>query len=280
VRAERALALFTLALALASTRVAGAQVHATSQCLTTPVEGQKLRKADKLLGARDKFTVCAHDNCPKEIVQDCTQWAREVDESIPSVVLAARDPSGHDLLDARVSIDGTPAVAASPRAIDLDPGVHRFVFQRPGSPDVPLDVLLREGEKNREIAATIGTAASLPPESIRQPPPPPVVPVVLEREVPVSAWVLGGVGVAALASFGTFGAIALGQRGSDHCDSGCTPAQKTNVETKYIVADASLGVAVVALAVATWVYFAHPKVAKAGAAWADPGFAGALGMSF
>jgi len=128
VKAGRALALPVfafVAFALALAPAALAQVHATNQCLTTPVEGQKLRKADKLLGARDKFGVCARDNCPREIVHDCTQWAREVEALIPSVVLAARDSSGRDLLDVRISIDGNPPADASPRAMELDPGVLR-----------------------------------------------------------------------------------------------------------------------------------------------------------
>ena len=276
-KARHAGALVTAA-ALAVVPAYGAPARAPNPCLTSPVEGQKLRKADQLLSARERFTICARNTCPSEIVHDCVQWLREVDASIPSVVLAARDTSGRDLLDVHISIDGNPSVNASQRAIDLDPGIRRFVFQNEGSPDVSLHVLLREGEKNREIVATF--AAPPPPPEATHLPPPPAAPVV-EREVPAAAWVLGGIGIAALGSFGTFAALGLSERQNDHCDSGCSSSQKANVETKYQVADVSLGVAVVALGIATWVYLAHPKVARAGAAPREVrGMANAVTLSF
>jgi hypothetical protein len=269
-----------LAVALAGAPAYAAPDRAPNPCLTSPVEGQKLRKVDQLLSARDRFTVCARNTCPSEIVRDCVQWLGEVDAAIPSVVLAARDASGRDLLDVHISIDGNPSVNANQRAIELDPGIRRFVFQKEGSPDVSLQVLLREGEKNREVVATFA-APPAPPESTRLLPSPRPAPV-LERQMPVAAWVLGGVGVAALGSFGAFAGIGLSERQNDHCDSGCSSSQKADVETKYQVADVSLGVAVVALGIATWVYFAHPKVARAGPAQGEVGGTsnGAVMLSF
>src|ERR1700733_14029764 len=82
-------------------------------CLISPVEGQKLRRVDKLLDAHERFTQCARRACPARIVQECTRWLHEVDDLIPSIVPAARDAQGADLLDAQVSIDDQPAVEMS-----------------------------------------------------------------------------------------------------------------------------------------------------------------------
>ena len=134
-----------------------AQGAGPDRCLMAPVEGQKLQKAGKLLDARDRYATCATNACPAEVVEDCMRWMRQVDDALPSVVVAARDPKGHDLADVRVSIDGKVPVEMSSRAIRLDPGAHVFLFRQSGSADQEQPVTLREGEKNREIFATFGT---------------------------------------------------------------------------------------------------------------------------
>lgn len=223
-------------------------------CYSAPVDGQTLQRAGKLLEARQRFAACARNTCPKEIVADCSRWLGEVQAATPSVVVAAVDGRHREAVDARVSIDGKPAVEVTAFAVDVDPGHHAFVFQRAGSADVTVDLLLREGEKNREVAATFDANA----ETVA-----PTAPARLTtRPVPTSAWVAGGVGVVGLASFGTFGALGVGQRGADHCDTGCGLSQKDGVDSKFIVADVSLGVAAAGLAVATWLYFARPAVER------------------
>lgn len=241
-------------------------------CLVAPVDGQKLRRAEKLTDALTQFATCARQTCPAEIVQRCSQWSEEVQAAIPSVVLAARDAQGHDLADVVVSVDGGAAAPMGTRAIDLDPGDHRFVFQHGGSPDVEQRVILREGEKNREVVATFGppTAPAVQSESVT---PAPVESSSGEnRPVPTLTWVLGGLGVAALASFGTFGALGVSQRSGDGCASGgsdCTQSEKSSVDTKFLIADVSLGVGVVALGVATWLYLSRPRAAPPSSAYVD-----------
>jgi hypothetical protein len=212
-------------------------------CMSAPVEGQKLQRAGKLLDARARFAACAQKSCPAEIVQDCTRWSQDVSSAIPSVVVAARDGKGQDLLDVRVSIDGAANVVASARAVELDPGAHRFVFHKGGSPDVETDVVVREAAA--PIASTPDVASG-------------------PRPVPIAAWILGGVGVIALGSFATFGTIGVVHRGDDQCGTGCAPSQKDSVDSQLRIADVSLGVSAVALAIAAWVYFHRPSVAATG----------------
>jgi len=50
---------------------------------------------------------CSNPACPAVVKRDCDQWLTEMDASLPSVVVAARDATGRDLVDVRVTIDGT-----------------------------------------------------------------------------------------------------------------------------------------------------------------------------
>jgi hypothetical protein len=52
----------------------------------------------------------------------------------------------------------------------------------------------------------------------------------------------------------------LSQRSSDHCDTVCSASQKNDVDTKFLVADVSAGVGVVALVLAAWTFFSRPSV--------------------
>jgi hypothetical protein len=232
--------------------------RADDPCLTSPVEGQKLQREGKLLEARERFDACARNTCPTEIVQDCTRWARSVEDALPSVVIAARDSQGRDLLDVRVSIDGRDPAELSERAMSLDPGTHRFVFERAGSANIEQQVLLREGEKNRQIKVTFELRPTVTQTAKHEQP-------VRERKttsapVPAGAWIMGGVGVAALASFGTFAVVGINQRSRDGCDTGCTQAESDSVNRKFLVADVSLGVGIVALGIATWITLSRPEV--------------------
>jgi hypothetical protein len=240
-----ALALALLALAPPSRAAPEGDV-----CLTAPVDGQRARKAGELLEARERFTTCASRTCPARIVQECTRWLHEVDDALPSVVAIAKDGGGADLVDVKIQIDERPVEDISARAIPLDPGRHKIVFHRIGNADIAEDVLLHEGEKNRNIVATFKPAPALLVAS---------TPVLIStRPVPWLVWVMGGVAVAGAASFATFGALGVSQRSSDGCAAGCTQADKDSIETKFHIGDISLAIGVVALVTGTVVYFTRP----------------------
>jgi hypothetical protein len=244
------------ALCIAGGMLASTSAHAgvDEACMSAPVEGQQLHKAGKLIEAHEKFQVCARPTCPAEIVSDCIRWAREVDDATPSVVVAARDAEGRDLEGVRVFIDGAP-VTIGVRAIPLDPGPHIFTFKRDGVPDIEDHTLIHEGEKNRSVTATFGRAPGAEH------------PTATTRPVPASVWILGAVGLLSLGAFATFSAIGISDRAANHCDTGCTQSQKDDVDTKFIVADVTLGVGVVALGVATVLFFARPAIAARAASF-------------
>ncbi len=266
---------FLVSLAVA-TSAASASAHGPKgktssgdSCLSAPVEGQKLQRAGKLLEARKSFAKCAVDTCPKVVRKSCKAWLAQVRADQPSVQFSARDQDGLDVSGVQVSIDGKPSIPLGPGAVDIDPGKHEFVFHHVGSPDITRRVVIDTGSKKVGVSVIFSSAATTP----KPPPPKPdarvdlhIKPVQTEpkRPVPVLAWVLGGVGVAGLTSFATFGTLGLVQRGGAECaqDAGADVFKscQDSAFTKFRIADISLGVAVVGLGAATWLYLERPTV--------------------
>ncbi len=268
-----------LVLALATSWSAGARAEQVT-CFNAPVEGQKLRKAGKLLAARQQFLTCAQKECPAEIVDDCAKWASEVERALPSVVIAARDPQGRDLVDARVSIDGSVFAPLGSRATRLDPGKHTLSVRTADGEVIDRELTLQEGEHERSFVVTFGAPVE-PPHS----------PAMLShgaatndaRPVPPVVWIVGGVGAVGMVSFATFGILGVSARSSAHCDVGCPSSDKSDVDTKLLVADVSLGIGLVALGVAAALYVMRPNAAAStaflGVLATGPGSVG-LGGSF
>ena len=75
-------------------------------CIQSAEDGERARKAGELLHARELFARCAARECPAMLRRDCSSWIEDADRQIPSIVLGARDGQGHDVVDARASVDG------------------------------------------------------------------------------------------------------------------------------------------------------------------------------
>jgi hypothetical protein len=119
----------------------------------------------------------------------------EVEAAMPTVVLAARDARGQDVLGALVSVDGVPiAQGLDGKPLEVDPGVHKFRFESAGAV-VEQVVLVREGEKSRAITATLDRAPAAPAAPAGSASSP-----SLASSPPVSpwTWAFGGIGVLAL----------------------------------------------------------------------------------
>lgn len=152
-RLSRALgaSLFFVASAVAS-RDAAAQPTSARACAEAASAGQVLRDEGKLVDARAKFVTCAQPSCPKLIQKDCAQWQSEVDERLPTIVIAAKDDAGKDVRNVTVTIDGKPLTnAVDGRSIPIDPGAHKFHFESPGLEPDDTEAVVREGERARGI---------------------------------------------------------------------------------------------------------------------------------
>lgn len=238
-----ALGLATLLLA----RAAGAADK--KACTQAFVEAQRLRKSNELVAAREALVTCGQDACPEVIREKCVEWLPAVEAEIPTVVLVVQTPDGADLRDATARIDGAGELRPiDGKPIPLDPGEHVFEFAYEGETKTRT-VVITPREKDRRILATFGAKAAPagPPAE-----PPAAAP---STGLPASFFILGGVGVVALGSFAYFGVAALNEK-SDleaSCKPNCTDDDRASVDRKALIADVSLGVAVVALGAATWI---------------------------
>jgi hypothetical protein len=263
----RAHASVAIAAAIACLAPAVARADDKRECIAASEDAQQLRIDGKLLAARTRLLDCARPECPSIVRQDCAQWMADVVAATPSVVLGARDARGHDVLAVRASMDGAPlADRLDGRPVPVDPGVHLFRFESTSAPGVAADaqVLVRAGEKNREITVTLPTpsapaaaAAGAAPES----------PGAREagRPVPALAWVFGGVAVAAL---GTALAFDVAQAvGYDHlsstCAGHCSHDQVDRVATERVIAGVAAGAGALALGAAAYFFFARPATTPA-----------------
>lgn len=254
---------------------AAAADKAALVCIQSAEQGQTARNAGALLHARELFARCSARDCPTVLRRDCSSWLEETNPQIPSIVLGAHDEQGHDVVDARASVDGVVVrehLDGNP--IELDPGSHVVHFERAGVPPVDVQVVLRAGEKNRPVLASLAPASTplaAPPQPTPAPAPPaaPSAPATERGHVPAGAWVLGALGVAAMGVFGYFGVRGMsdanGLRSS--CAPGCQDGQVQNVRTELIAADVGLGVGAVSLGAALWIGIRGLTQTRSASAW-------------
>jgi hypothetical protein len=218
-------------------------------CLDSYVQAQTLRNEGKLHEARDQLQICSRRVCPGAVVKDCVGWLADVERDQPTVVVAAHDERGHDLVDVSVSVDGAPLTEKlDGRPIDLDPGTHVFKFEWEDKPPIEERIVLRVGEKDRRV-----TADFKPPGG---PPVEPAPAVVTEaptrwRGVPLGAVVVGGVGIAALGAWATFGIIGLSYENHDAttCAPNCLTSKVDAIRIDYAIADTGMVVGIVGVVV-------------------------------
>jgi hypothetical protein len=213
-------------------------------CLGAYVASQQARKSGALLLARRHLEICLDAACPGLVQRDCNTWLAEVERALPSVVVAARDSVGKDLLEATATIDGSQ-VALDGHVCQLDPGKHTVRVRASTGDTREETFVLGEGEHGRAIVLTFPAASAPNADSTG---------ATSSRHVPVATWVLGGIGVASLGAFGVFAAHGAVDRGNLGCDHGCSDDAYSTVNRQFIVADITLvaGIALVGAAVVWW----------------------------
>jgi hypothetical protein len=180
-------------------------------CFDAATEGQSLRDAHRLVEARERFRVCAQDQCPSSMKGDCTAWLAEVETSLPTVVISVRSEAGTDLTDIAVLVDGRPFMSMlDGKSIPIDPGPHSFRFERAGGEWIERQLVAVEGEKDLRV-------------SVVMPSPVEAVEAVHRSTTGLTprvtlAWALTGAGAAAVAAGATAGIIAVVNKDAAHCD--------------------------------------------------------------
>jgi hypothetical protein len=227
-------------------------------CVAASTDGQALRDAGKLREAREKLVACARDQCPPIVRKYCSEWLADVEKRLPSVVFraqAADGSGGADVTGATVAVDDGTAHPVDGSATPVDPGEHVVRFEHPGDPPVEMHVVVSEGEKSRIVTGRFAPKAAAvppPPEEAAPGPEPP------KAGIPPLAIALAGVAVVGGVGFAYFGITA--QNDLDHLRQTCAPYCRSSdldaVRQKALFADLALGVGVVALGAATWVFLA------------------------
>jgi hypothetical protein len=233
-------------LAASFASVPPARADATQeQCINAYEKNQTLSLDGKFRAAREQLLVCSRPSCPKITQGDCGKWLAALEPRIPSVIVTAKSASGTDLESVRVLMDGEVlAERLDGRPVAVDPGPHTFRFES-GEQILEERVVVVEGEKLRRLVADYGKLA---PKVVEPPPPPPAP---SSAGIPTVSWVLGGVTVLSLASFVGFAAAG---KSAESCVPTCARSEIDSFRRDYLIADISLGVALVSAGAA--VYFA------------------------
>jgi hypothetical protein len=261
--------LSALALGLAIARPVHADPDSAKRaCAHHHEQGQRLRNSGKLHAASAEFAECVRDECPALVKTDCADLLARVDAEMPTVALVVRDDKGSDRADVRLFVDGQAVRdRLDGMPVAMDPGEHVLRFEAGGTGAVEQHVVLRVGEKGRQVAvvlhapdALVRAPSPVPPAAAPAPSAAIAAPPAEETHVSPYAYVLGGLSVASLGSF-TYFAIAgksLEQSLAKSCVSDCTDDQVAPVHRDYLAADISLGIAAVSLGGALWL-FLHPS---------------------
>jgi len=240
-------------LALDAGRAAAQEEGAKLECLHRHEDAQIARRGGQLLAARAALLACSREVCPDAVRGDCVEWLDDVNRSVPSVVIAARD-LGADVTDVKVFLDGElVATRLSGSAVEADPGEHHFRFVAARGPVVERMVVMSEGVRNRPIDVEFAPPPA-PAPSVAAAPAGPPPPWFASHPFERSDRLFGAVALAGAATAAAFGIWALVERSDASCAPFCTDAEVRPIRTKLVIADVGLGVAVAALAVGTYRY--------------------------
>jgi len=228
-------------------------------CISSYEQVQSLRDSGQLIEARDRAIACSRDECPKALSKQCAEWLDQIADSTPTVVVGATGPSGQDLTDVRLSVDGKPlSEQLGSRALPVNPGSHTFQFDSSQFGHVDLTVVLREGERNRRVVAMYTKAGGAPAPDTES----------TWRPVPTAAWVLLGVAGAGAIIGATFEGLGLAKKGSldqKKCAPFCQAPDVNTMTRDFAVGDVSLAVGIASAASAVVVILTRPELRRAAA---------------
>jgi hypothetical protein len=222
------------------------------ECAAAAERAQSLRDAAKLRAALGELLACARVTCPAVVREDCAKWVVELQEQMPTIIVRAHDSRGRDVAGVRVLVDGAPLMGRLEGvAVGVDPGTHRFRFQAASGAATELELVINEAEKRRVVPVAFdvalevdGTAPAVAPTSPSEP----------SSRLPL--YVVGGIGIAALGSFTYF--ELRGQSDYRALRDGCARTRtcaQSDVDaarTELVVGVISLGTAVLAAGVFSW----------------------------
>jgi hypothetical protein len=193
------------------------------------------------------------------MIADCTKSLADVERRIPTVVLSAH-VGGRSVVEARVREGSTVLVQQlDGRSLELEPGVHDLVLERPVGEEVRARFVVEEGARLQrldfEVPLPVAPAPAARPPSTASP----------RSRVPAWLRPAGTVAtVSGLAVVGVgagFGLAAWRSRESANCDArglcDAGPLERAHTESTvstvgFVVGGALVGLGLAALGVSVW----------------------------
>jgi hypothetical protein len=256
--AEAALALFCFTgarTALAQDATPPAQ-PAGAACEASYEKAQTDRVAGHYVSATGAALACSQIQCNQAIVRECLRLYESLQQDTPTLVFSARKAEGGELVDVKIEMDGKQILdSITGRPFPVDPGPHQFAFIDPVRGRQETTESARVGDHARVVEVTFADPnAKAPPGE-----PGTDQPVATKHKkpaVPVMTYVLGGVGVAGIASFAAFHISGVGDYNHYNatCSPYCNPADIDPIHTKFLISYISLGVGVAGAVGAGLVY--------------------------
>jgi hypothetical protein len=175
-----------------------------ASCAEAYESAQESRASGALQDTRSRLAFCAQTECPAFVQKDCARWLEEVDRELPSVVLSVVGRDAGAARAASLKIDGraVPEPLLG-KTIQLDPGQHEFVLERPGAEPLTRTILAQQGVQHRSVEFRLddtGSPGAAPPAFDTDAAAPSSSPL---RSIAYASWGVGAVGVGAFAVLGT-----------------------------------------------------------------------------
>lgn len=225
------------------------------QCIDAHERAQQLRNGGHLVEARKALLMCSRDECPPLILADCRPWMNAARDEQPSVVLSVRDEHGTEISEVRVVIDGAEVTTRlDGRPIDIDPGEHVLRFERPNVAPIEQHVFLHVGEHAKLVAIAFQSATVTHTAS-------------RWSAAPIVLGIVAIAGIGTFAGFGISGKVAESNLAGSGCKPNCAESKIGDIRNQYIVAYASLGVGVVALAISIGLLTIPPSRTASAIQW-------------
>lgn len=233
-------------------------------CVAAYESAQVAMRRGRLNEARENLGVCLDEACAPVLRSDCAQWLKEVESRLPAIVLSCEGPDGRARTDVRVLADGREiADHLDGRAVAIDPGEHVFRFELPGEAPLEERFVVREGDKLQPLAARFPRPLPRSAEAPTPETPGPEPRAQETRPIPWTVFALGGVGVAAATGFiamGLAGVAGKSDLDREGCKPDCSSSDVSAVRTKFIAADVFLGISLISLGAATYLYLTRKSV--------------------
>jgi len=275
--------LFAAAPAQALARKHGARrgrSAAKNVCVASYKAYSERMKSGQLIEAKEFLGKCARATCGPVVMKECTRLYASLDAGIPSVVPVVTDASGvpKPVAEGKVEVkmDGASLTSkVDGKAILINPGEHEFTFSTDTGVFATQKLSIELGQQNRPVSASLqlpGEEADTPSRSgdLRAARSPDSSGGRLGLGGSAAqSWPMYALAGGAVLSLGTAALLTTWGRKDNSdlmnsCGMNCNPSSVHHIRMLYMTADVFLGVGVVALAGATWLYVSsHPTREKA-----------------